>query len=53
MANRGSQVSLAEKVIPNDHPFKVVCSQCGKTVLESGENGAITEVICDKCEGIS
>ena len=44
MVNQGSQGSLSDKVTPNDHPFKVVCSQCGKTVLESGENGLITEV---------
>ena len=52
MVNLSSQASLAEKATSNDHPFRVVCSQCGKTVLESGENGSVTEVICDSCEGI-
>ncbi len=38
--------------VSNNYSFRVICTECGRTVIEAGKDGKITEIVCDKCEGI-
>ncbi|AGA70653.1 hypothetical protein Desdi_3259 [Desulfitobacterium dichloroeliminans LMG P-21439] len=35
-----------------DNSYQVVCSECHRTVIYSGEGGEVYLIVCDQCEGL-